>query len=254
MNKTKLIALMLITTLLIIFSTTNIFAGAATTPITVLVNGKKVTSDVPPYIDKNSRTLVPIRFVAEAFGSQVDWNAEEQKVTIVRRDKTVILYINSNAYSVNDEAKKMDTIASITQGRTMVPIRFIAEAFGAVVNWDGKTKTVKITIDNGYVIPAQTELQIDIPPANDNPTRTDIDILIMTDRDMATQFADAYNILNSKFGSQNAKTIIDYAKKKTDRWAEVPRKTWTVNGQRIDVVSNGGSMSLQIVVWLAGVK
>jgi hypothetical protein len=40
--------------------------------------------------------------------------------------------------------KKMDVPAQLSNSRTMVPLRFISEFFGALVTWDDETRTVEI--------------------------------------------------------------------------------------------------------------
>jgi photosystem II stability/assembly factor-like uncharacterized protein len=112
------------------------------------VNGKFVPTDVPPVI-KNNRTLVPIRFVTEAVGAQVGWDPQERKVTITLNNNKVELYIGKNTAYVNGIPKQIDpnnpkVVPIIIHNRTYVPIRFIMEAFGAQVEWDGTTRTVTI--------------------------------------------------------------------------------------------------------------
>ncbi len=114
----------------------------------MLVNGKFVLTDVPPII-KNNRTLVPIRFVTEAVGADVEWDPATRKVTITLNGDKVELYIGKNTAYVNGIPRKIDpnnpkVVPIIIHNRTYVPIRFIMEAFGATVEWDPKTRTVTI--------------------------------------------------------------------------------------------------------------
>ncbi len=114
----------------------------------MLVNGKFVSTDVPSII-KNSRTLVPIRFVTEAIGAQVIWDPNDRKVTITLSGNNVELYIGKNTAYVNGKANQIDAnnskvVPIILHNRTYVPIRFIMEAFGAKVGWNPNTRTVTI--------------------------------------------------------------------------------------------------------------
>ena len=114
----------------------------------MLVNGKFVPTDVPPII-RNNRTLVPIRFVTEAVGADVEWDPTTRKVTITLNGNKVELYIGKNTAYVNGIPRKIDpnnpkVVPVIIHNRTYVPIRFIMEAFGATVEWDPKTRTVTI--------------------------------------------------------------------------------------------------------------
>ncbi len=109
------------------------------------VNGQEIKPDVPPFIDSNSRTMVPLRFAAEALGSNVDWDADSKTVTVERDNTQISLVIGEKVAEVNSELIDLDTNAIIKDQRTMVPLRFISEALGAKVEWDAKTRTVVIT-------------------------------------------------------------------------------------------------------------
>jgi hypothetical protein len=112
----------------------------------VYVNNNKFTLDVPPFIDsKTNRTLVPLRFVSETFGAEVKWEAEFKTVTITLNNREIKLQIGSNTAYVDNEQKTLEQPPVIQNGRTLVPIRFISEIFGAEVLWDGTTKTITIT-------------------------------------------------------------------------------------------------------------
>jgi hypothetical protein len=116
--------------------------------LTMHINGEPYTMDVAPYI-KEDRTYLPLRFVCYAMGmneSNLVWD-QEQKIVRIQKENTVIeLQIGSNIIRVNGKAQQMDVAPEIRNDRTMLPIRFIAEAFGADVSWDKAGKTVSITI------------------------------------------------------------------------------------------------------------
>jgi hypothetical protein len=100
--------------------------------------------DVAPYI-KDSRTYVPMRYLGEILGAEVVWDDAARTVTLTKDETTVVFTIGSTTYTVNGEAKTADVAPEITNDRTMLPARFVAEAFGAVVGWDAATQTVLIT-------------------------------------------------------------------------------------------------------------
>ncbi|WP_426387996.1 stalk domain-containing protein [Desulforudis sp. 1088] len=114
--------------------------------ITITVNGKSVNSDAACYVDRNNRTMVPLRFIAEALGAQVQWDAAKGCVTVTRGNDTIQLWLGTKGYRLNNGYHEMDTIPVVKDGRTMVPLRFIAEAFGAKVDWDGKAKKIAVTL------------------------------------------------------------------------------------------------------------
>ena len=109
----------------------------------MFVNGKTVSLDAPPVI-VNSRTLVPLRAIAEALGADVNWNPDTRQVTVKLNDTTILLTIGSPLAMVNGLIIPIDTTPIISNGRTMVPLRFIAETLNAEVSWNPDSKTVDI--------------------------------------------------------------------------------------------------------------
>lgn len=114
------------------------------------INGvDQAAMDQAPYL-KNDRTYLPLRFVAYGLGigdNGIIWDEVNRTVTLMKNDKVVQVKIGSTTMLVNGAAITMDTAPEITAaGRTCLPIRFVAEAFGAVVGWDAATQTVTITL------------------------------------------------------------------------------------------------------------
>ncbi len=116
--------------------------------LNMLVNGKEQEIDVPPQIIEG-RTLLPIRWVAEPLGAEVGWNGVEKKVTVTLKSTTMELWIGKNIARVNGFDTQIDpnnpkVVPMIISGRTMLPVRFVAENLGCEVLWDHLTKTVTI--------------------------------------------------------------------------------------------------------------
>lgn len=95
-----------------------------------VVNNKLVTGDAAPYVNSDSRTMVPFRVLGETFGATVDWDQENQTVTYTYGDTALTMTIGSTTYTVNGEDKTMDTAPVLNGDRTYVPVRFVAEALG----------------------------------------------------------------------------------------------------------------------------
>lgn len=99
----------------------------------------------------DDRTFVPVRFVAESLGAKVDWVNETQTVVIKTDAHTVTMAVGSDIYTVDGSAKVMDAPAEFKQdpdtdsARTMVPLRFVAEALGMDVKWDQATNAVIVS-------------------------------------------------------------------------------------------------------------
>ena len=112
--------------------------------IKVMVNGKKVLFDVLP-TSQNGRTLVPLRAIFEALGAEIEWDGETQTIKATKGDLSISLKIGSNNMTVNGENKELEVPAQSIDGRTLVPVRAISEAFGCDVQWDGDSSAVEIT-------------------------------------------------------------------------------------------------------------
>lgn len=155
-------------------------SAARAQEIAIFVDGRRVVPDVPAYI-KNGRTMVPLRFVAEAFGFNVVWAGEGAEWPI--QIYPVIPGVNDQLKGVASNfgffgmrpgernlvfrARELvdggtvttgalfagnlglpvavgDVPAEIKDGRTFVPLRLLSEAFGCRVDWDGATWTVRV--------------------------------------------------------------------------------------------------------------
>lgn len=101
------------------------------------VFGANTPVDVPPLL-QSGRTFVPLRFIGEALGSSFSWDGATQTVTFTMGDQMLTLVIGQTGAG-------LDAAPFIENGRTMVPVRYISEAFGASVNWDGTTRQVTVT-------------------------------------------------------------------------------------------------------------
>ncbi len=113
--------------------------------ITVFAHGNKVEFDDVEPIIKNDRTLVPMRAIFEALGAEVTWDNTERAAIGKKDGNTVKIKIGEAALYKNGERIELDCAAEIVNDRTLVPVRAIAEAFGAHVDWDNDTRCVIIT-------------------------------------------------------------------------------------------------------------
>jgi outer membrane protein assembly factor BamB len=114
---------------------------------TAEVNGELFTLDVPPVIMVGS-TLVPLRFIGEAFGAEIEWEPKTRQITYSLYGTRIVLWVNTIEAEVNGITVRLSQPPSIIAGRTMVPVRFISENLGAKVEWDGSTRNVYITFPN----------------------------------------------------------------------------------------------------------
>jgi hypothetical protein len=118
----------------------------AASSITVKVDGKIIDfPDAKPYVNSDNRTMVPVRFVAEALGCDVYWEVEGKGVvTIHKGGNRINLKIGESKATYNGTVRTFDTSAIIVDGRTFVPLHFIGELLGEQVTWDPVTNTVSV--------------------------------------------------------------------------------------------------------------
>jgi len=114
----------------------------------VTVDGKATSVDAAPEV-VNGRTFVPIRFIAETFGSTVTWLPETKGVTITLGTTTIGLQIGNATAVINGKIIALEAAPYIKNSRTMVPLRVISESFGGDVAWDPINHIITIT----YMLP-----------------------------------------------------------------------------------------------------
>jgi hypothetical protein len=112
---------------------------------TAVVGDEERTLDAPPII-VNGVTFVPLRFIAEALGADVTWNDALKVVFLARGSSRIQLSIGSKLAIIDGRITQLLEAPCIQSGRTMVPLRFISEAFGADVTWDQATKAVTVAL------------------------------------------------------------------------------------------------------------
>lgn len=133
-----------------------IVAVAATnTDVKLVINNKQVSADVMPVIQKD-RTLVPARAVFENLGGTVEWDQNTYTATVKYDTTVVILKINNKVATVNGKEKMLDVPATIINGRTLIPVRFVAEELGFQVGWIDSTRTVTISSEKAGEPPVIT--------------------------------------------------------------------------------------------------
>lgn len=95
------------------------------------INGDKtiIEMDIAPYI-KDGRTMIPIRYLAEALEMKVSWDAKTRTVFLEDDNFKIEIPVDTNKIIVNGEERESDVMPEIKSGRTMLPIANIARALG----------------------------------------------------------------------------------------------------------------------------
>ncbi len=111
--------------------------------IQVDINGSPLQMDVSPTI-VNGRAMVPLRAIFQALGAAVQWNPDDRSIVATKGNTTIKLQIGSASALNNGAQVTLDAAPQIVDGRTLLPVRFVGEAFGAQVNWDAANRRVNI--------------------------------------------------------------------------------------------------------------
>ena len=112
-------------------------------PIRVVLDGKTLRFDVEPETIA-FRTMVPMRVIFEALDAFIEWDGDTMTITAYRDEKVIVTSIGSKTMTVDGKPTEMDVAPILKDSRTLVPVRFISEAFGCEVKWDELAGTVYI--------------------------------------------------------------------------------------------------------------
>jgi hypothetical protein len=135
----------------------------ADTSITVVVNGTPITFNGPPPIEQDGTVLVPLRGVFEALGAGVVYDSDTRTISARKGRHFVTLPLGSNEATVNGQQQQLSVPATVTDGSTFIPLRFVAEALGAYVEWQAADSTVDITTSEQPVAEMPAPAPVPIP-------------------------------------------------------------------------------------------
>ena len=263
--KKKLLALMIAVIAVSIFIPKGF---AIELPLRIVCNGEKVVfPDTQPYIDSQGRTMVPSRFVGEELGAVVSWDGAKNEATFERGSDILVLCVGSEEYTINGAAKQMDTVAVNVEGRVIVPARYVAEAFGARVEWNDTIKTVYIMLDKpevpvikegeeivgGFVVPADTDVIVTTSYLNDMVEATfEINSLRC---DYEKEKRDLKAMLLQKYEPELVDEIMDYINQKKDGFDELPGKGFYSAKQDQEIwIEESVFFDISILVFVKGIR
>ncbi|MFM1654820.1 copper amine oxidase N-terminal domain-containing protein [Brevibacillus sp. B_LB10_24] len=117
--------------------------------VIVQVNGNYLHTNAgtgaEPFVE-NGRTMIPLRAIADAFKFDVDWKESEQKITLAKDGKSIILHIGKPEILVDGKTLYFDgAVPMLKNGRTFLPAGKLAELLDIQVEWDGDTRTATFT-------------------------------------------------------------------------------------------------------------
>jgi hypothetical protein len=112
--------------------------------VAVNIDGHPVQFNGGGAVESQGRVLVPLRGVFEQLGAYVQWNPRSQEINASKGPTNIQLHVGSRLASVNGRSVNLDVPPRVTNGRTMVPLRFVSEALGADVDWKESQRLVLI--------------------------------------------------------------------------------------------------------------
>jgi len=181
---------------------------AAAASVKVTLNDNPLVFDTPPVVE-NGRVLVPMRGILEALGYSVGWQAHTQTVLAKKDGMDISLPLNSTTVTVNQETVTIDVPARLQDGRTLVPLRFLAEYSGAEVTWDGKTSTVIIcSAETQDYSPADSVVYLQTNKMQGSGVILSEDGLIATNFHMIEKASIAHFIFNDGSIYQGKTTVV----------------------------------------------
>jgi len=133
-------------------------APPAAAQISVEVNGQPVRFEAVAAQKIGGRVFIPLRAVSEALGAEIEWNPISRVVRGRKGEREFSLPIGSASATVNGAPVRLDQPAQIAFGTTMVPLRFVAEALGAEVEWNAAEQRVLIASEAGSGTPAESRI------------------------------------------------------------------------------------------------
>jgi len=145
---------------------------SANQPIRIYVNDRHLETDVAPIL-RNNRVFIPARAVANALNMSIRFSPEHRSLALWNNTLSISLHIGHDIVALmnpNGDMREMSlgTSVFIYHGRTMIPLRFVAENFGISVEWKAESRAIVISTPRPALPVRGTAY---LPPTQPNPER-----------------------------------------------------------------------------------
>lgn len=110
---------------------------------TATIDGKSTQLQTAPFL-LNDVNYLPLRFVTETLGAEVSWDNATKRVTVLRGDSMLELWVGRSEVTLNGVRQKVLAAPILKNNSVYVPVRVVTEQLGQKIDWDGKTKTITI--------------------------------------------------------------------------------------------------------------
>ena len=132
--------------------------SAAAVDVQVYIDGEIQSFDQPALLEK-ATTMVPMRGIFEKLGASVNWDEGSRTIIATKAQTIISLTLNQKTAYVDGKEIELQVAAFSVNGRTLVPLRFISEALGAMFSWEGSNWSAYINTGAALTQPAATESQ-----------------------------------------------------------------------------------------------
>lgn len=218
----------------------------------------------------NGSTFVPARSVIEAMGGTVGWVAAESRIDITLGGDKIQLWLNKKTANVNGSIEIMKNAPQSVGGRTMIPVKFVAEKLHAEVSWNGKTSEATILFDRSgptTVSSAETlvinDFQLDKGDYSVKVVGSDSFIFIPYDKfKYAFKYPYSGDYCYPDITEENDEITTAWKDSKGDVYLNVVMKMdsaeATVNGGSVDIIAgpylNNGRVMIPINLFIQALK
>ncbi|WP_152396011.1 stalk domain-containing protein [Paenibacillus guangzhouensis] len=144
---------------------------ATAQPISMFMDGRQLQSETPPVV-VNGSTLVPIRGIFEAQGAKLSWNDASKTVTATKGSTTLTYRLGDTTALLDGQTLLLSVPGQITNGFSLVPLRFVSEALGSTVKWEPNTKSIWITSPVEYETSIAQGVNLRTTPDSQNDTNS----------------------------------------------------------------------------------
>lgn len=111
--------------------------------VAVYLDGNRLQTEIEPRM-VNGSVLVPMRSLFEAQGATLSWDGATKTVTAEKAETRLIYRIGDSTADLNGQAMELTVPGQITEGYTLVPLRFVSESLGSRVDWDEAARAVRM--------------------------------------------------------------------------------------------------------------
>lgn len=130
--------------ILLLLSILTVPVSANTDVPVVFLDGKKLEFKINPIL-LDGTTLVPLRKIFEALGAKIEWVQSTQTVIAKKKNLVITYTIGALTGKKNNEIINLPLAGQLIEGNTMIPLRFVSEAFGAKVVWEDHSRSILIS-------------------------------------------------------------------------------------------------------------